>query len=85
MAEAVYLLCAVTSVVCAALLWSGYRRSRTRLLLWSAIGFAGFAVNNLLVVVDLVLVPEVDLALARSAVAVASMVALLHGLIAREE
>lgn len=85
MAEAVYLLCALTSVACAALLWAGYRRNRTRLLLWSAVCFAGLVLNNLLVVVDIVLVPQVDLSMARSLVAVASMVALLHGLIARAE
>ena len=31
MAEAVYIMCGVASLVCAVLLWRGYRRSRARL------------------------------------------------------
>ena len=81
MAEAVYLLCAITSVVCAGMLFNGYRENRTRLLFWSSLCFAGLAVNNVLLFVDLILVPEIDLSILRSSIALASMMALLYGII----
>lgn len=81
MAEAVYALCALTSIFCAILLGRGFRASRSRLLLWSCIAFGGLAMNNVLLFVDLVMVPAVDLSLWRSGVALASMVVLLVGLL----
>jgi len=81
MPEFVYALCAVTSVVCAVLLVNGYRRSRTGLLFWSGLCFAGLAVNNVLLFVDLVVVPGVDLGLIRNCVALAAMMVLLYGLV----
>ena len=48
-AEAIYLLCAATSLAAAAMLLRQYRSRPSRLLLWSCIGFAGLAVNNVLV------------------------------------
>ena len=48
MAEAVYLLCAVTSLVCAGLLVRSYRRSRMKLILWTSLCFMGLAINNVL-------------------------------------
>jgi hypothetical protein len=80
-AEAIYLLCAATSLVAAFLLMRQYAASRTPLLLWSFIAFLGLAANNVLVYTDLVLVPQTDLALARAIVGAAAMVALLYGLI----
>ena len=81
MAELVYLLCAATSTGCAALLFRGYRSNRTKLLLWSALCFGGLALNNALLIVDLIVVPDVDLTLARSAVALVSVMTLLFGLV----
>jgi len=81
MASLVYALCALTSVICAILLGRAYRRSRARLLLWSSLGFVGLACNNLLLFVDLVLVPSVDLALYRSLTSAVSVMVLLLGLI----
>lgn len=81
MPEFVYALCAITSVVCAVLLVNGYRRSRTRLLFWSGLCFAGLAVNNVLLFVDLVVVPSISLVLVRSGVALAAMMVLLYGLV----
>jgi hypothetical protein len=81
MAEAVYLLCAVTSIVCAALLFRGYRAHRTRLLFWSSLCFMGLALNNVLLFVDLVMVPDVDMRLWRGALALVAMMLLLIGLI----
>ena len=82
MAEAVYLLCALTSILCAALLARSYRRQRSRLLMWSTLCFAGLAVNNILLFVDLVLTAkEVDLSVVRSGTALVSVLLLLIGLV----
>jgi hydrogenase/urease accessory protein HupE len=81
MASVVYALCALTSVLCAVLLWRAYRASRARLLLWSSLSFIGLACNNLLLFVDLVVVPSVDLSLYRSLMAAVSVMVLLLGLI----
>ncbi len=81
MAEAVYLLCALTSVACATMLFRGYRRNRTPLLFWSSLSFAGLAVNNILTFIDLIIVPDVDLALLRSGIALAATAVLIYGLV----
>lgn len=81
MAEAVYLLCAITSSLCAALLFRGYRANRTRLLFWSSLCFVGLAFNNVLLFIDLVIVPDVDMRLLRHLPALAAMMVLLIGLI----
>jgi hypothetical protein len=81
MAEFVYTLCALTSVICAVLLFRGYRASRSALLFWSSLCFIGLAANNLLLLVDRYLVPHVDLLMLRSAAALAGMSVLVYGLI----
>lgn len=81
MAELVYLLCGATSTMCAVLLLRSFRTSRAKLLFWSALCFVGLALNNVLLFVDLVVVPQVDLSLLRSGIALAAMVVLLAGLI----
>ena len=81
MAEVVYLLCAATSVACAALLLRAYRRHRTRLLLWSSLCFVLLAVNNALLFVDLSVATAVDLTVWRSVTAFAGVSVLLFGLI----
>jgi hypothetical protein len=48
MRAAAYSLCVLISVVCAALLFRGYLRTRVRLLLWSALFFLGVFVDNIL-------------------------------------
>ena len=77
----VYLLCAAAALGCSALLARAYRRTRLRLLLWSAACFFCLTLNNVLVVIDLVVFPEVDLFLFRNAVALLGVMALLYGLI----
>lgn len=81
MIAAVYLLCALTSTACAGLLLRGWFVSRARLLLWSSVGFACFALNNILVVVDRLVVPDVDLRVLRTAPAAVGVTALLIGCI----
>jgi hypothetical protein len=77
----VYSLCLVTSVVCAGLLVRAYLASRSRLLMWSAACFSLLALNNLLVVVDMVMLPQVDIILARQATALAAILVLLYGFV----
>jgi hypothetical protein len=82
MAETIYVLCALTGAACAVLLARGWTRTRVRLLWWSALCFAGLAVNNVLLFADLVLFPDtIDLAVTRSMTALASMTVLVVGLI----
>jgi hypothetical protein len=81
MAAIIYSLCALTALGCAFLLLRGYRRSRYKLLLWSGLCFAGLTVNNLLLVLDKVALPDVDLSIPRTLVALLSMAVLLFGLI----
>ena len=82
MPEAVYCLCALTSVLCAGLLIRSYRANRSKLLLWSTLCFIGLAINNILLVVDLVITgPTVDLQWLRSLAAGIAFTTLLIGLI----
>jgi hypothetical protein len=82
MAQAVYVMCAVTSLLCAGLLLRSYARGRSRLLLWTSLCFVGLALNNLLLVIDLVILPaSVDLSLWRTGVAAVAGCVLLFGLI----
>ena len=81
MAETVYLLCALISIACAVLLVRGYAASGSRLLLWSGLCFVGLAANNVLLVVDLLVVPTVDLSLWRTVAALAGLSSLVFGLV----
>lgn len=77
----IYVLCALASLVCAVLLWRGYRQSRARLLRWSAICFIGLFLNNVLLVLDTHVIATVDLALYRMLPALIGAIALLYGLV----
>jgi hypothetical protein len=82
MDDLVYILCAVTSLLCAVLLLRGYKASRSRLLFWSGLCFVGLALNNILLFVDLsILSQEVDISLIRSLPALFGVGLLLYGLI----
>lgn len=81
MAEAVYLGCGLTSVLCALLLARAFFQTRTALLFWSATGFTGLAASNIVMFVDLVVVPQTDLSLLRAAISAISMTALAGGLV----
>jgi hypothetical protein len=78
---AVYLLCFLTSAACALLLARSYRRTGTRLLFWSGLCFLFLAANNLVVILDLLVLPEVDFRLARYVLALAAVGVLLFGFI----
>lgn len=85
MAELVYLMCAIASAFCAVLLIRSYRKARTRLLMWSSACFAVLALNNILLFVDLVVLPESDLSSWRSGTALAAVSLLVIGLTWEDE
>ena len=81
MATIVYVLCALTSLASAVLLLRGYRQSGARLLFWSGLFFLGLFLNNVLLIVDLRVVPRVDLAVIRLVPALIGVFLLLYGMI----
>ena len=81
MAGFVYLLCAITALTCGVLLFRGFRRTGTRLLLWCALFFLALALENLTVFIDLIIVPDIDLYTIRTSIALVGVTLLLVGLI----
>jgi hypothetical protein len=77
----VYILCAVTCLVCAILLFRGYARTGVRLLFWSGLCFIGLMLDNVMVYVDLVIVPDVSLAVWRKIPGLIAISLLLYGLV----
>jgi Family of unknown function (DUF5985) len=80
-ASLIYLLCVATSLLCAYLLARAYRIGRTRVLIWSALCFALLAVNNLILAVDNLLLPAIDLNILQLTTAVVAVAVLLYGFI----
>ena len=82
LATIVYLLCALTSVMCAWVLYNSYDRSKSALLLWCSLCFVTLAVGNILLVIDLVVTgPTVDLSFTRGIVAFVGFSFLIFGLV----
>lgn len=81
MATAIYVLCALTSAICAALLLRGYSQSRARLLFWSGLCFVGLALNNVLLIIDVNILPHLDLEVWRTVPALVGVALLVYGLV----
>lgn len=81
MAIAVYVLGALVTLLCAVLLLRAWRKTGHRLLLWSGICFAGLTLANVVLFLDLVVFPDVDMYRLRLGIAAASMCSLLYGLV----
>jgi hypothetical protein len=80
--QIVYLLCAVTSFTCMALLLRGYKRTRVPLLLWSGSAFLAFTFSNLILFIDLaVMGPDYDLWVWRTVPTLIGVLLQLYGLI----
>jgi Family of unknown function (DUF5985) len=77
--------CALTCFACAVLLLRAFVASRGQLLLWSGLCFVGLTAGNILLVLDRVFLPTVDLTTARLATAFFSLLLLLFGLIWEQE
>ncbi|NJO12392.1 MAG: hypothetical protein HC872_01755 [Gammaproteobacteria bacterium] len=81
MLSIVNILGSLTAALCALLLLRAFARVHQRLLLWSGLCFAGLTLSNTLVFVDLVVIPHYSIYVWRLAVAAASLLLLLYGLI----
>ncbi|NOT09087.1 MAG: hypothetical protein HOP28_12880 [Gemmatimonadales bacterium] len=74
-------LAIATCLACTLLLFREYRRRRLRLLLWSALCFVGLTVNNVLLFLDVVVLPDGDLRLPRLVASLGGMLFLLYGFV----
>jgi len=77
----IYAICALSALSCAVLLLNRYVRTRFRLLLWSGLCFAGLTLNNALVMVDRIVLPQVDLSTIRLSTTLIALLLLVYGLI----
>lgn len=77
----VYFLCFVSSGLCAYLLVTAFNRRGEKLLLWSALCFCFLALNNFLVFIDLILLPNIDLTGLRLLTSLAAVAILLYGFV----
>ena len=80
---ALFSLAALTSFACTVLLFRGYSRTRVRLLLWSAVCFVCLTINNVLLFVDIIIAPavDVDLRVLRQSAALVGVGFLLYAFI----
>ena len=85
MALLIYTLCTLTSLACAILLLRSYRQTRTRLLLWSGLCFVGLTASNVLLLLDRVTFPDIDMLTARLVAALVALLLLLIGLVWESE
>ena len=81
----VYSLCFATSALCAYLLGRSFRRTRSRLLFWSAGCFMLLAVVNFVVVLDMLVYPEIDFRPLRLWLTLVAVSVLLFGFIWDED
>jgi len=80
-AEIVYALCALTSLACAGLLLRAWLGGCVPLIFWCLLCFVGLAINNLVLFVDEVIAPDVDLSVWRGLPATLGVAALVYGLV----
>jgi len=85
MGALIYFMCAVTAFACFALLWRAWRANRATLLFWSALCFAGLTASNVLLVVDKLVLPDVDLTPLRLSVTLGALLLLIWGLAGGED
>lgn len=82
----VYILCFLTSAACAWLLGRSYKSNGNRLLFWSSICFGFLALNNLALILDLVVFPDLfDLRIARLVLALLAVISMIWGFIRQAE
>lgn len=81
MPAAVSLLCAITSLTSAILLWRALRPGGSRLLFWSSLCFFGMAIHNALLATDFLTGPGIDIRWTSSLVSLVSTMLLTYGLV----
>ena len=74
-------LAALASIACMGLLFRAYARSGVRLLLWSALCFVFLTAANVILFLDLVVLPDMDLRPYRLASSLAGVLFLLYGFV----
>jgi len=79
-ANIIFMLCVLSSSLCAMLMLYAYERFRKRILLWILLCMIFLAINNILLYLDVVL-PEIDLSVARNTTAFLGLSILVFGLI----
>jgi Family of unknown function (DUF5985) len=77
----VYVLCAATCLLCAILLIRGYAETKVSLLFWSGLCFLGLMFDNMILYVDVVVVPDVDLVIWRKLPGMLATLLLVFGLV----
>lgn len=77
----VYILCAATCLLCAVLLIRGYVQSKVSLLFWSGLCFLGLMLDNVMLYVDVIVAPDVDLVVWRKLPGLIATVLLVFGLV----
>lgn len=77
----VYGLCFITCFGAMLLLLRSYFENRTRLLLWSTACFVALAANNLLLFVDIIVLPNISLIAWRELTALVAVATLLYGFV----
>jgi hypothetical protein len=77
----VYLLCSATCLLCAVLLFRGYARTGVRLLFWSGLCFVGLMLDNVILYIDVIVVPDMSLVIWRKAPGLVAIMLLLFGLV----
>jgi hypothetical protein len=78
---ALCVLAALWSGASAVLLFHGYLQRRMRLLMWSSICLAGLTLTNVALVVNVVMLPDVDLRLARLVPSAIGLACLTYGIL----
>lgn len=78
---AVHILSVLVGAACALLLLRAHRRNASPLLLAAALCFAGLALNDLGVIVDVFMLPDISLVAIRSVPALAGLAILVRALI----
>jgi hypothetical protein len=84
-ATLVYAMCALTSLLCAALLFRGFASSRSKLLFWSGLCFTGLLMSNVVLVFDKLVYTEIDLLPMRLWITLIALLLLLYGLLYESE
>lgn len=80
-ATAVYLLCVVTSALCAYLLFRAHQRTSRRFLLCASLCFLFLMLNNALVLIDLHWLHESNLVVFRLTTALMAVSVMIYGFI----
>jgi uncharacterized protein DUF5985 len=78
-------LAVLTSIACTVFLLRAYAQNQVRLLLWSGLCFIFLSINNVLVFLDFVVFPEVDLRPYRLLAALVGLLFLLYGFVWESE